>query len=172
MPEEAEAVRQAAKDLVDGVSVKAICRQWEAQGLRGTRGRPFSPIVVTRIMTSEWVVGKRAGKTAQWPAILDEHTWRMVSAVIKARATGHSYPRTLLSGMATCALCGHTLSSRPKADGQPAYICGSDLGGCGKIRVLAKPFEDDVLNRLFSRLDPGQLHQPAARDRWTRSWQS
>ena len=45
----------------------------------------------------------------------------------------------------------------PRADGKPAYICGSDLGGCGKIRILAAGFEEDVLGRLFSRMDPEQL---------------
>jgi len=69
-----------------------------------------------------------------------------------------------LSGIATCGLCGHTLVSRPKGDGQPCYVCASDQGGCGKIRVLANDFEEDVLNRLFSRLDPTQLHVPASPD--------
>lgn len=164
VPEEAEAIRQAARDILDGASLKSICRRWEAQGLRGTRGRPFSPHVVAKIVSSEWVVGRRAGKPAQWPAVLDEQTWRTVSALIKGRATGRSYPKTLLSGIATCGLCGHTLVSRPRGDGRPAYVCATDLGGCGKIRVLATHFEQDVLGRLFSRLDPAQLHQPPADD--------
>ena len=114
-------------------------------------------------MTAEWVVGRRAGKPAQWPAILDEETWRLVGAVVKSRETGRSYPRVLLSGIATCGLCGHVLVSRPKAGGTPAYVCATDLGGCGKIRVIAADFEQDVLERLFTRIDPEQLHdqQPA-----------
>jgi hypothetical protein len=108
-------------------------------------------------MTSEWVAGRRGGKLAQWPAVLDEETWRLVSAVIKAKATGRSYARTLLSGIATCGLCGHTLASRPKAEGKAAYVCARDLGGCGKIVILAADFEQDVLERLFSRIDPDQL---------------
>ena len=127
VPGEAEAVRQAAKDILDGASLKSICRRWEAQGLRGTRGRPFSPHVVAKIISSEWVVGRRAGKPAQWPAVLDEQTWRAVSALIKGRATGRSYPKTLLSGIATCGLCGHTLASRPRGDGKPAYVCATDI---------------------------------------------
>ena len=121
------------------------------------------PQVVTSIMTAEWVAGRRAGKPAQWPAILDEETWRLVGALIRSRATGRSYPRALLSGIATCGLCGHSLASRPKAGGKPAYVCASDLGGCGKIRVIAADFEQDVLERLFTRIDPEQLRdqQPA-----------
>jgi DNA invertase Pin-like site-specific DNA recombinase len=158
VPEEAEAIREAAKDLIAGTSIKAVCRRWEAQGLRGTRGRPFSPQVISTIMTAEWVVGRRAGRPAQWPAIVDEETWRLVGAVIRGRATGHGYARTLLSGIATCALCGHTLASRPKATGKPGYVCARDLGGCGKIVIRAPDFEQDVLERLFSRIDPEQLH--------------
>jgi hypothetical protein len=99
-----------------------------------------------------------------WPAILDEQTWRTVSALIKGRATGRTYPKTLLSGIVTCGLCGHTLASRPRGDGRPAYVCATDLGGCGKIRILAADFEQDVLGRLFSRLDPEQLAEAPADD--------
>jgi hypothetical protein len=116
------------------------------------------------MMSSEWVVGRRGGKRAQWPRVLDEQTWRLVSAIVKGRATGRSYPRTLLSGIATCALCGHTLASRPKDDGKPAYVCASDLGGCGRIRIVAAGFEEDVLDRLFSRIDPEQLHSEPSDD--------
>jgi hypothetical protein len=163
VPEEADAIREAARDILAGTSVRAICRRWEAKGLRGTRGARLSPQVVNGIMTAEWVAGRRAGKAAQWPAILDEQTWRLVGAVINSRATGRSYPRALFSGIATCALCGHSLSSRPRAGGKRAYICGADLGGCGKIRVMAADFEQDVLERLFTRIDPEQLRdqQPA-----------
>ena len=164
VPEEAEAICQAARDLLEGVSVRSICRRWEAQGLRGTRGRPFSPQVVTRIMTSEWVVGRRAGRQARWPAILDEGTWRLLTALIKGRATKKAYPRTLLSGIATCGLCGHQLVSRPRGDGRHAYVCASDSGGCGKIRVVAAHFEEDVVGRLFSRVDGSQLQEPTADD--------
>lgn len=130
VPEEAEAVRQAARDLIEGASVLSICRRWKAQGLVGTRGKPVSPHGVAAIMTSEWVAGRRGGKpTDRWPAILDEQTWRLVSALIKGRATGRAYPKTLLSGIATCGLCGHTLVSRPKAGGQGCYVCPPDKGG-------------------------------------------
>ncbi len=164
VPDEAQAIQEAAQTIIDGGSLKAICRRWEAQGLRGTRGHRFSPHVVATILSSEWVVGRRQGKQARWPAILDEETWRLVSALVKGRATGRSYPRTLLGGIATCGLCGHTLSSRPKADGKPAYVCATDLGGCGRIRILATDFEQDVLERLFSRIDPEQLHEQPADD--------
>ena len=157
VPEEAEAVRQAARDLLEGVSLKAICRRREAQGLRGTLGHRISPQVVTRIMTSEWVAGRRAGRQARWPAILDEGTWRLVGALVKSRATGKAYPKKLLSGIATCGLCGHSLASRPRGDGKHAYVCATDLGGCGKIRVLAADFEQDVVGRLFSRIDQAKL---------------
>ena len=80
------------------------------------------------------------------------------------RATGRSYGRTLLSGIATCGLCGHTLASRPKGTGKPGYVCARDLGGCGKIVIHAPDFEQDVLERLFSRIDPEQLHSEPVDD--------
>ncbi len=164
VPDEAEAIREAARDLIAGTSIKAICRRWNDKGLRGTRGQPFSSQVVANIMTAEWVVGRRGGRPARWPAILDEETWRLVVAVIKGRATGRSYGRTLLSGIATCGLCGHTLASRPKATGKPGYVCARDLGGCGEIVIKAVDFEQDVLDRLFSRIDPERLRDEAPSD--------
>jgi hypothetical protein len=49
----------------------------------------------------------------------------------------------------------YTGALRPKAGGKPTYICGTDLGGCGKIRVLAADFEHDVLERLFNASGTG-----------------
>jgi hypothetical protein len=80
------------------------------------------------------------------------------------RATGRSYGRTLLSGIATCGLCGHTLASRPKGTGKPGYVCARDLGGCGKIVIQAPDFEQDVLDRLLSRIDPEQLRDQSPDD--------
>ena len=62
------------------------------------------------------------------------------------------------------AIAVPVLSSRPRGDGRPAYVCATDLGGCGKIRVLAADFEQDVLGRLSSRLDESQLQEPSADD--------
>ena len=104
----------------------------------------------------------RRGRQARWPAILDEQTCGWCPPLIKGRTTGRSYPKKLLSGIATCGLCGHSLASRPRGDGMPAYVCATDLGGCGKIRVLARDFEADVLGQLFSRLDEAQLAGPPA----------
>jgi site-specific DNA recombinase len=163
VPEEADAIREAARDIIAGTSVREICRRWEAEGLRGTRGARLSPQVVNGIMTSEWVAGRRAGKLAQWPAVLDEETWRLVGAVIKSQGDGPELPSGTAQRHSYVRVVRPLLLSRPKAGGKPAYICGADLGGCGKIRVLAADFEQDVLERLFDRIDPEQLrdHQPA-----------
>jgi hypothetical protein len=108
-------------------------------------------------MTSEWVGGRRGGKPARWPAILQEETGRLLCAVVKGRAGGRSYPKTLLGGIAFFGLCGHSLVSRPRGDGWAVYVCASDAGGCGKIGVMAPDFEQDVLARLFSRVDSAKL---------------
>jgi hypothetical protein len=68
----------------------------------------------------------------------------------------------LLSGIATCGHCGHRLVSQPR-DGKPHYTCKSGRNltnldhGCGRIRIKAEPFEEDVLNRLFASLRPTSL---------------
>ena len=47
-----------------------------------------------------------------------------------------------------------------KADAKPAYVCASDQRGCGKRRIMAADFEEDVMERLFSRVDEAQLQVP------------
>lgn len=71
---------------------------------------------------------------------------------------------TLVRQQARLRLRSRQSSRAPKGDGQPCYVCASHQGGCGKIRFLAKGFDEEVLNRLFSRLDTTQLHVPASQD--------
>lgn len=149
---EAELIRQAARDLLDGRSQRSIINEWNALGIKTTLGNRWLPVVFRRSMTAEYLVARRQGVAASWPPILDEATWRRVCAIFESRKNGRVYAKTLLSGIATCGLCGHVLYSRPKGDGRPCYTCASDLGGCGKIRTLAEPLEDDLLGRLWAVL--------------------
>jgi hypothetical protein len=43
-------------------------------------------------------------------------------------------------------------------------VCARDLGACGRIRITAHDFEEDVLGPLFSRIDPQQLHMEPEHD--------
>ena len=73
VPAEAEALRQAARDILEGKALWAICRGLSAAGFRGTLGAELgTPVQLTRMLTAQWIVGKRQGNPAQWPAILDE----------------------------------------------------------------------------------------------------
>ena len=164
VPAEAAALRHVAEGIAAGtLSVRGACRWLNARGLRCTLGHEWQPIVLTRALTAEWVVGKRCGKPAQWPAILDDGTQRLVAALLtgRRRDPGHPFGRTLLSGIAVCSLCGKKLVSRPRSTGRPAYVCAKDTtrddGRCGGIRVLAEPVEEDLLLRLRARLDEGRL---------------
>jgi DNA invertase Pin-like site-specific DNA recombinase len=151
VPEEAALIRKAAQDIIGGKAVRAVCRELDAAGVRTSGGSEWQPIVLTRILASDWVVGKRGEFEAKWPAILDEDTQRLVVALLASRARGKSYPRHLLSGVAQCGVCGGRLVSRPSADKQPSYVCASSAGGCGKIRVRAHPLEEYVIEMARSR---------------------
>lgn len=105
--------------------------------MRGTLGHPFSQHVFINIMTSERVTerggGKQCGRVALWMT-------RRGGALVTGSPEARSYPKVLLSGLATCGFCGQTPASRPRGDGEPAYVCASHLGGCRNIRVLAGDF--------------------------------
>ena len=118
VPDEAEAIRQAARDIIEGVSVKGVCRRWEAQGLRGTRGRRITPQVVTRIMTAEWVVGRRGGA----PCPMARHPGRPDLAPCQRRHQGQGDWEDLsqdpLERDRHAAATVGTRSSVPKTDGK------------------------------------------------------
>lgn len=122
LPAEAEAVRKAAKDVVAGVSLSSIAREWNEAGFTTTQRRTnpatgekeatsWSASGVRYILTSPRYTAKRVytpkpkdGEKAEpvtydaaWPAILDEHTFDTVGEVLRSRGVD-TRPDGLTSG--------------------------------------------------------------------------
>lgn len=164
--DEARWIRSAAEKILSGATIRSVCREWNEAGVKTATGRAWYQLGLRRVLLSDWVAGKRGDVPAQWPAILDEVTHNRLRLLLTdpSRRMSATNARTLLSGIARCGVCGHTLVSRPKAGGIPCYVCLSDqargasrVGACGKIRILAKDLEDDLAARLWSVLDPERL---------------
>lgn len=160
-PKEAALVRAAARDVLDGATLRSVAVDWQARGVPSVTGRPWSTTVVRRILTAPRSAGfrERAGKLHKgtWTPLLDEVTWRRLKAILldPTRRTNHA-PRTYLltGGLARCGLCTRPLIARPRGDGTRCYVCASGPGfhGCGKIRVVAEAFEQDVRDRVAARV--------------------
>lgn len=149
---EAAAIREAADALLAGASLRAICRNWEACGIRtvprrrrlpdGTRGEPVSRAWDATELRRMLLRPRNAGiiehrgremGAAQWPPILDEPTWRSLRAVLtqpERRTTPGNGRKWLGSGIYLCGVCGETLRCSTSGTGagtvhMPAYRCRS-----------------------------------------------
>jgi DNA invertase Pin-like site-specific DNA recombinase len=161
-PEEAELVREAARRVIAGESIRSICTDWNDRGIPTTTGRTWNQTVMRRLLTAHSTAGLRELRglvvPAIWPAILDEATWRRTRAVLldPDRRTNFVHVRRyLLTGFLTCGRCGAKLVARPRSDKRRAYVCarGPKFSGCGQLGVLAEPLEEAVAAVLFARAD-------------------
>jgi site-specific DNA recombinase len=159
-PVEAEAVRQAARMLMAGSGLAAVVRAWNAQGLTGTRGRPWVPQTVKQTMRNPRVAGLRSRHVqtrdpatgtvsvpmevvhkdgqpvvGQWEPILSVEDWEAVCAVLGSNPTpgrGTNASKYLLTGIARCGLCGGPMRGTPtaKRNGRPLGGEGSFTYSC------------------------------------------
>jgi site-specific DNA recombinase len=166
-PIEAAAVREAARRLLAGDSLRGLATDWNARGIRSVRGRQWSVQVLKRMMLSARLSGQRAYRgeivaKGDWePIISPEDTARLRALLTDpARLTVRTVRRYLLSGgLLHCRLCGAALVARPRADGARRYICAKGPGkpGCGGIAILAEPLEALIAEAVLYRLDTPEL---------------
>ncbi len=110
---EAAEVRKAASSLLAGGSLRGIVADMNARGVPTTTGGPWRPTELRRLLSNPRYAGLRVHRgevvgPGAWPAILDEDTYRAVVAVLTDPRRHKAGPprRYLLSGLATCSVCG------------------------------------------------------------------
>lgn len=187
IPEQAEAIRWAAQKVLDGWSLSRIADVLDGQGLRAGHGGRITPVTVRRWLVSPSIAGLRVHRgdillavRGNWPAILDEQTWREVNAVlaqprIVRRSDGGTYPVTtahtgpagrhylLTGGLAVCGVCGHAMIGQVKQLGKkpglppkrtaPYLLCHPSRGGRACTGIMLEPVENLVTERLFTELE-------------------
>jgi DNA invertase Pin-like site-specific DNA recombinase len=112
--EEAQAIRQAAKQVLAGTSLSAIVRDWTARGLLSYRGS-WTHRGVRQLLLNPRYIGIRVHKGVEvgpgnWEPILDKGTHLALRAFLDAPARKREgdrgpVPTTLLTGIATCSTC-------------------------------------------------------------------
>lgn len=148
---EAAVVRELAARLLAGESQDAMIVDLNRRGIRTAYGKPWTRAGLRQVLTRERNYGAvvHAGQVvARLPGepILDEATHGRIVALYTARRRGRPISDVYLcSGIVCCALCGHTLSGRPRANMKPyddggvrrQYWCQprSHDGGCGRIAI-------------------------------------
>ncbi len=171
----AAAVRAAYGDVLAGRSLYSIAKQWNEKGFTSARGKQWTQTGVRAVLLNprnaafislggEIVRDDKGNEVkAEWPAIVDRNIFDSVRAALTdpdrtvSRSPGRKY---LMSGLAVCGKCGHTLgSAMPSKRGQqPRYHCKHCHGVARKIEWV-----DDYVMRLvaerLSRDDAADLLQ-------------
>lgn len=157
--DEAELVRLAARRVLAGETIRSICTDWNRQGVATVTGALWKPPVLRRILTAPSTAGIRShngvNTPGTWPAILDASTHERLRAILldPARRTNTVARRYLLAGLLHCGNCGTRMVARPRRESRRAYVCTRDVGGCGRMGVLAEPLEDEIRKILVEWVD-------------------
>lgn len=123
VPVEAEAIRDGARRILSGMSVRSVATDWNERGLRsaialtkgGTRNAQWSATGVSRLMQNPRLAGLLIRKGEEqgqgaWPAILTLETHLALKAILgdpgrRSRTSGGRTPTTLLTRIALCDRC-------------------------------------------------------------------
>lgn len=160
-PVEAEVVREAARRLLAGESLRSIAMELADRGFTGTRATetPLSSTQLRAILLRPRNAalieyrGKITG-AAQWPAILDEDIWQAVKALLTDRSrltnTGSSVLKHLGSSTYRCGQCGQTVRVSMTSGGYRVYRCKSHAHLSRRQEPIDELVRAVVVERLTS----------------------
>jgi DNA invertase Pin-like site-specific DNA recombinase len=177
--DEAAAIRSGYGDVLAGVPLAAVARDWNARGLTPGQarrdGRPSSwrhdNVRACLLNPRNAGIRRHRGEEvgpAVWPAIVPEETFRAVVGLITHPDRAHrpNAARALLSGIAVCGLCGtHVNGGRSRLD-QRIYRCAVQASGhVGRQAEVVDDFVSGVIVERLSRADARELlHAPVTVD--------
>ena len=165
-PEEADLVRDAARRVLAGDSVRSVVRDWRARGVSTVTGAPWSTTTVKRLLHSGRISGQREHKgelvaQATWPAIVTPEETDRLRALLRdparSRARGVEAYRYLLTGLVVCGRCEVKMSARPTARDRRRYVCTRDRGGCDRCGIDAAGLEVLVTEAVLEAIDSPAL---------------
>jgi site-specific DNA recombinase len=160
-PVEAPLVQQAVERLLAGGTLKAVVADWNAAGITTTRGKPWGPTSLRRMLLQPRLYGARTylGQVVvadAYPPVVPRERWEALRALLTDPSRSKGAPtRYLLSGIAACYACEVGLVGDPQR-GRPFYGCRGQRRGCGKVVVSAKDLDAIVSEAVLERLSgPG-----------------
>lgn len=180
---EADMIRRAARDILAGKSLSAIAREWNASGVTTVRAmRKWTNLNVRRVTTNPRVAALRVhqGKvigTGDWEPIIDEATWRGLSAFLSdpSRKNSVSFERFFVgSGVYKCgyrtpdadpddpdSICGRRLyAAHPHGKGRSMVYCCRPVVHLGRNGAeLDRHVETTAFNHLLNNAIGSDLRQ-------------
>ncbi len=177
---EAEVIRDVARRLIAGESLRSITGSLNERGILTATGKQWEFSNLRNMLQSPRLKGVRQHNGAEypavWPAILDAETWELLQMIFRGSAAAvrqYREPRSyLLTGLIECGVCGkRTVAGYSKSDryGNPnrSYYCvirdtGNVRSGCGGVRRLADPVDLLVSEAVLDVLDSSQMGEMLA----------
>ncbi|MZE53833.1 recombinase family protein [Streptomyces sp. SID5770] len=159
VPEEAEALRDAADAFLAGASLRSIAADMNRRGLKTSTGADWEGESLARVLKRPRnaglavLQGKEVG-TAAWPAVIEEATWRSMAAILAdpSRTSASSTAlKHLGSGLYLCGKCGATMKSGTKGAagrGMHVYKCRVQPHVSRKMSLIDDLVQVHVLERL------------------------
>jgi site-specific DNA recombinase len=163
---EARIVRNLCRQLLEGRSMRALVRELNSTGKRTSTGKEWTltslRVMLCRPRNAGLISKGRPGSIevigpAQWPALVDEDTWRAVYTILtdaSRKTHKDTVSRWIGSSAYRCAVCGSTVAiSSMKGAGVRAenrkffYRCSGD----GHVTAMAVP-TDDFIRRTVAEL--------------------
>jgi hypothetical protein len=179
VPDEADAIRKACRDLLNGASLWSIAKQWNAEGLKTSRGYDWTGSTVRQMLLRPRNAGLAVydvhatkfraatihesvleGVETSWPAIVSRDEWESVCNLLAdpKRLTGKSIGRKhLLSGIAICDVCKKRMftTARKTKDGKRVVYQCKNMGCMKIVRDLEKTDQVvvDIITRRLAKPD-------------------
>jgi site-specific DNA recombinase len=155
--DEAAALTTAARAVLGGRSMRSICAEWTATGLRTPRGKAWHPTVLRSMLTNPRHAGLRVHQGAvvgdgTWPAIIDRATHERLVSLCSSRLAPKARRRGLLTGLVVCGGCGFVMYR----DGD-SWRCRVRVeqpeANCGRVSMRAPDLEGLVVEAALRLLE-------------------
>lgn len=160
---EAQLLREAADAILAGASVRGICAQWNAAGMRTPEGSVWKAHGPRRVLIRPRTAGlmQHQGEVigvAEWSAIIDPVKWEAVRAILTdpSRRTNvaNTGRRWLGSGIYRCGICGGTVITT-MTHARRSYRCND--GHVSRLRESVDQYVEAVIMERLRRPDLAEL---------------
>jgi len=129
--EQAELIRETARRVLAGESCYSIAEDYNRRGTTPPRGGEWASTQIKRLVINPRNVALRVhrGKVvgaANWDPIMDESTFHQCVARLNdptRKTTNEHAVKYLLSGIATCGVCGRVVKVQPQRNNYMSYMC-------------------------------------------------
>lgn len=174
-------IRDASRRILGGESRRSVCLDWNDLGVPSKRGKLWHPTVLTGILSTTSIIGKRTYKGALineggWEGLIEESEFNELQRIFgRASSGGRNRDRSadlkhFCSSLAKCGVCG-TYVKHGTSGKQYSYRCQSAVlrrAGCVsrashvleahvESLVVVELSRPDVLLRFEKPVDPAQI---------------